>query len=343
MKECKRILHVVSAMNRGGAETMIMNLYRKIDRKIVQFDFLVHSDDKGHFDDEILSLGGRIIRCNSLGSIGPIKYIKEVSNLIKNNGPFHVVHSHTDFQGGFVAIAAKIAGISKRICHSHNTKWLENPTLIHRLQLIVFRQIINIYATGYCACGADAAQFLFNNKNIDLGKVEYLNNGIDVDKFNINQENEYLKLKLDIKKDEIVIGHIGRFYDQKNHEFIIKIAKYMKERDYKFKIFLVGEGPKFKEIFNLVEKNNLSSNVKFLGVREDIPNLMHVFNVFLFPSFFEGLPVVLVEAQASGLPCVISNTITKEVDLGLNLIHYCDLNDDIEIWVDEVIKHKNKK
>lgn len=339
----KRILHVVSAMHRGGAETMIMNLYRNIDRKKVQFDFIVHSDKKGDYDDEIMSLGGRIIKCKSLGSLGPIKYIKELSEIIKQNGPFQAIHSHTDFQGGFVALAAKKANISKRICHSHNTRWVANPNIKHKLQLTLFKEMIDKYATDYCACGVDSASFLFKKSKIDSNKITYLNNAIEVEKFNASIDYDYLRKELNIKNDEMIIGHIGRFYEQKNHRYIVKIGRYLKNNNYKFKILLVGQGPLQQEIREMVNEYNLDENIKFLGVREDIPNLMKLFDVFLFPSFFEGLPVVLVEAQAAGLPCLISDSITKEVDMGVNLLNYLSIKDDIEKWIEEIKLIKDKQ
>lgn len=343
-KSIKRILHVVSAMNRGGAETMLMNIYRKIDRQKIQFDFVVHSNIKGHYDEEIISLGGRIIRCSSLGTLGPVKYIRELSMLISEKGPFHAVHSHTDFQGGFVAMAAKKAGVENRICHSHNTQWLANPKMTHKIQLFIFKEMIDRYSSDYCACGIDSAKFLFKEKRIKKNRIQYLNNAIDIDKFNNNYNSSninYIKSQLNICKDTIVIGHIGRFYEQKNHKFIIKLANKMKQEGYKFKILLVGEGPLLDEIKNEVEKLSLNKYVEFLGVRSDIAELMQLFDVFLFPSFFEGLPVVLVEAQASGLPCIISNTITKEIDFKLNLVKYCDLNENIDTWIEQILNSKS--
>lgn len=343
-KRCKRILHVVSAMNRGGAETMIMNIYRNIDREKIQFDFIVHSDIPGHYDDEIKKMGGRIIKCKSLGTLGPIKYIKELSKIIKQNGPFQAVHSHTDFQGGFVALAAKKANISKRICHSHTTRWVTNQRIKHKLQLILFRDIIDRYATDYCACGFDAANFLFKKSKIHSNKITYLNNGIDIEKFSDLVKIDYLKEELKINNNEIIIGHVGSIYEPKNHKYIVKIGNYLKLNNYEFKILIVGEGPLYQEIKQMVNEYNLNENIKFLGVREDIPNLMKLFDIFLFPSFFEGLPVVLVEAQASGLPCLISDSITKEVDMGLNLLSYLSIQENnIQKWIKEINLIKNKE
>lgn len=332
---CKRILHVVSRMHRGGAETMIMNLYRHIDREKVQFDFIVHSDIPGHYDDEIIKMGGRIIKCNSLGTIGPLKYVSQLSEIIKENGPFHAVHAHTDFQTGFVALAAKKAGIKNRICHSHNTQWQAKPNILHNIMLIIFRELINIYGTDYCACGKDAAKFLFKKNRLD--KVRIINNGIEIEKFLIDDTGD-IRTELNIPKDTLIIGNIARFYEQKNHKFIVELAEEMVIKNINFIILLIGEGPLFNEIKEMIKCKNLEKNIRLLGVREDIPKLMNLFDIFLLPSFYEGLPVVLVEAQASGTPCVISDTITKDVDFGLSMIYYCNLSKSKDEWIDAIYK-----
>lgn len=337
----KRVLHVVSRMQRGGAETMIMNLYRNVDRSKVQFDFIVHSDIVGDYDEEIRNLGGRIIKCNSLGTVGPIKYIRELSRAIKENGPFHVVHAHTDFQTGFVAKAAKNAGIEKRICHSHNTQWKANPNIVHKMMLSIFKILIDLYATDYCACGKDAAKFLFNKNKIDSGKVSLMTNGIDVEKFNI-EASKSTREKLGIDEDTIVIGNIARFYEQKNHKFIVELAEYMKLKNIKVTILLIGEGPLLDDIKNKVKERKLQQYIKFLGVREDIPELMNSFDVFILPSLYEGLPVVLIEAQASGTLCVVSDTITNEVDFGLNIIKYCCLDTHKDNWTKAILENNSE-
>lgn len=338
MKDIKRILHVVSSMNRGGAESMIMNLYRNIDRNKVQFDFIVHTEDRGSFDDEIENLGGRIFRCKSLGTLGPIKYINTIYDTIKNNQNFHAIHIHTDFQGGFVALAAKKAGIKKRICHSHNTRWKANYNLVDKIQLYIFRKLISRYATHYCACGIDASNFLFKTPD----NVKIINNAIEVEKFNKYYDLDDIRKELNIDNDDFIIGHIGRFYEQKNHKHIIDIVKKISELDDKFKVLLVGEGPLLEDVKLYARQLNVEKYINFLGVRTDIPKLMKLFDVFLFPSFFEGLPVVLVEAQSSGLPCVISDTITKEIDFSLGLIEYCNLDGNIDDWIDKINMFKNK-
>lgn len=341
----KRVLHVVSNMHRGGAETMIMNLYRNIDKSKIQFDFVCHSKKKADYDDEIIALGGRIFRTESLGTVGFKKYVKNLKSIIKENGPFQAVHAHTDIQAGVVTLAAKQAGVKVRVCHSHNTKWKEKPNIQDNIQSYLLRNLSKYTSNRYCACGKEAARFFFGQSYLKKNKVKILNNGINIEEFtSVSKERVYItKKQLNIEENILVLGHIGRFYEQKNHKFLVKIANELKNRNIEFKMFLVGDGPLKEEIENEVIKNNLQNNIIFLGIRKDIPVLMKIFNVFLFPSFYEGLPLTLIETQASGLPAIVSDAITKEVDLGLNIINYKSLNDSLDKWIDEIIKLKECK
>lgn len=341
----KRVLHVVSNMHRGGAETMIMNLYRNIDRNKLQFDFVCHSKEKAAYEDEILSLGGRIFKINSLGSSGFRSYAKELREVIQNHGPFQAVHAHTDIQAGIVTLIAKQAKVNIRVCHSHNTKWKENPNTKDNIQSYLLRNLSKVTSNRYCACGEEAAKFFFGESNLNKGKVKIINNGINVDDF-INVPKTIVdetKKELNIEKNVLTLGHIGRFYEQKNHRFLIRIAKELKNKGIKFKMILVGDGPLKKEIEDQVVKDGLENNIHFLGIREDIPVMMKIFDILVFPSFYEGLPVTLIEAQAAGLPILMSDTITKNVNLGFSNISYRKLDEDIQIWIDEIFRLRNNK
>lgn len=340
MLEIKRIIHVVSDMHRGGAETMIMNLYRNIDRSKLQFDFICHyvKDEEGAEDsvadyyDEIEKLGGRIFKIPSLGSSNPVEYINNVKNILENNGPFEAIHVHTNKQAGFVLIAAKLANIEKRIIHSHTIKWDE----LNKYFMKVLKYLINYGANIYCACGKDAAESAFglNKKNVFL-----LNNSIEVEKYSkLNSEEiKNIKKELNINDDRIIIGHVGRFDPSKNHEFILKLAKRLKINGRKFVVLLVGTGPIENEIRNEISKLNLNDEVKMLGVRKDINVLMNLFDVFLLPSLFEGLPLVAIEAQAAGTKCVVSNGVTREIDMGLGLVKHLPIDDySLGLWENEI-------
>jgi glycosyltransferase EpsF len=343
-KETKRILHIVSSMERGGAETLIMNIYRNLDRSKIQFDFISHSTKKGDYEEEIMKLGGRIFKIPSLGQLGPFSYIKELVKIMSANS-FIAVHSHTDFQGGFPALAAKICGIKKRICHSHSTNWHKGNRYLEKVMLKILQSIIKFSATDYCSCSKEAAEFLFGENMLNDGKVSILKNGIDVTQFS--------SLKTNLKKsvfDELglpgnarVLGHVGRFSNSKNHIFILKILKKLVEEDNCFVALLIGEGPLKESIEKEAQRLGILKNIRLLGVREDIPRLMKAFDVFLFPSQFEGFGIVALEAQCAGTPCVISNTVPKTTDMGLGLTSYVSLDKGLDIWCSEVKEALNKE
>ncbi|MDM5303330.1 glycosyltransferase family 1 protein [Bacillus subtilis] len=333
----KRVLHVLSGMNRGGAETMVMNLYRKMDRSKVQFDFLTYRNDPCAFDEEILSLGGRLFYVPSIGQSNPLTFVRNVKHTITENGPFSAVHAHTDFQTGFIALAARLAGVPVRVCHSHNTSWKTGFNWKDRLQLMVFRRLILANATALCACGEDAGKFLFGHSNME--RVHLLPNGIDLDLFAPNvQWADEEKTARGIAADRLIIGHVARFHEVKNHAFLLKLAAHLKERGVRFQLVLAGDGPLREKMEEEARRQNLLSDVLFLGTEDNIHELMRTFDVFVMPSLYEGLPVVLVEAQASGLPCIISDTITEKVDAGLGLVTRLNLSEPIGIWAETIAR-----
>ncbi|MEG7334965.1 glycosyltransferase family 1 protein [Bacillus sp. 0102A] len=333
----KRVLHVLSGMNRGGAETMVMNLYRKMDRSKVQFDFLTYRNDPCAFDEEILSLGGRLFYVPSIGQSNPLTFVRNVRHTITENGPFSAVHAHTDFQTGFIALAARLAGVPVRVCHSHNTSWKTGFNWKDRLQLMVFRRLILANATALCACGEDAGRFLFGPSNME--RVHLLPNGIDLDLFAPNvQWADEEKTARGIAADRLIIGHVARFHEVKNHVFLLKLAAHLKEHGVRFQLVLAGDGPLREKMEEEARRQNLLSDVLFLGTEDNIHELMRTFDVFVMPSLYEGLPVVLVEAQASGLPCIISDTITEKVDVGLGLVTRLNLSEPIGIWAETIAR-----
>ncbi|WP_336183722.1 glycosyltransferase family 1 protein [Bacillus sp. 205(2023)] len=335
----QRVLHVLSGMNRGGAETMVMNLYRKMDRSKVQFDFLTYRNDPCAYDEEILSLGGRLFYVPSIGQSNPLTFVKNIRNTIKENGPFSAVHAHTDFQTGFIALAARLAGVQVRVCHSHNTSWKTGFNWKDRLQLMVFRRLILAYATELCACGEDAGRFLFGRSNMERKRVHLLPNGIDLDLFSpAGQAADDEKKSRGIASDRLIIGHVARFHEVKNHAFLLKLAVHLKKRGVRFQMVLAGDGPLREQMEEEARRLNLLSDVLFLGTEEHIHELMRTFDVFVMPSLYEGLPVVLVEAQASGLPCIISDTITEKVDTGLGLVKRVSLSKPMDIWAETIVR-----
>ncbi|HZH58317.1 MAG TPA: glycosyltransferase family 1 protein [Metabacillus sp.] len=324
-----RVLHVVVNMNRGGAETLIMNLYRNIDRSKIQFDFLTCKE--GVFDQEILNLGGKIHRIPYITDGGHFHYIKNLKQFFKANNHYKIVHSHMDKMSGFVLKSAKKAGIPVRIAHSHNTQ--SEGGFAAKLYKEYAGSNIEKAATHYLACSNLAAKWLFKNK---AKSSKLLKNGIDMEKFTFSKKTrEKIREELGIEKDSLVLGHVGRFNHQKNHAFLIDIFNELKKVESKSYLVLVGDGTLRSDIEEKVKRLRLEEKVKFLGVRSDINRLLQAFDLFIFPSFHEGLPVTLIEAQGSGLPCLISENITHEVDMKMDLVKFLPINNK-NVWVEEI-------
>ncbi|WP_191565577.1 glycosyltransferase family 1 protein [Metabacillus idriensis] len=334
----KRVLQVVSAMNRGGAETLLMNIYRNIDKSKVQFDFISHREEECHYDREIEALGGRIFRVTSLGKDGPISYVKKLIKIIQEQ-EYVAVHAHTDYQCGFPILAAKLSGVKKRIAHSHSNNWGQSNSLKSKITFIALQFLIKKNTNYYCACSIEAGQFLFGRINKEKKQFKILKNGIDVTQFS-NQLDSYasVRYELNIPGDAKILGHVGTFSESKNHDFILEILMEVhKKRKDVYAVF-VGEGPLKKEIELKVKNLQIEAYVKFLGVRTDIPRLMNAFDVFLFPSIFEGFGIVTIEAQSIGTPCIVSDRVTKKTDMGLGLIKYLNLEKDYNKWLNEINK-----
>ncbi|GIN73225.1 putative glycosyltransferase EpsF [Bacillus sp. J14TS2] len=332
-KEPKRILHVVSAMGRGGTESLIMNIYRNIDHANIQFDFITHR--QADYDEEIRSLGGELFYIPSLGEIGPIKYIRKLRDIMSHH-PYIAIHAHTDYQSGIPAFAAKICGIKKRICHSHSNNWPKQGVLKEKLMLKILQLFIKFFATNLCSCSEEAAAFLFGPRNHN--KVKILKNGINLCEY-INKDgwNRKSVLKeLNLADDAVLLGHVGRFSESKNHLFLLKVLKTLVEEDDRFVAVLVGDGPLRASIEEEAQRQGMVERIRFLGVRADIPRLMNAFDAFFFPSSFEGFGIVMIEAQSAGTPCIASASVPKETDMGLGLVKYISLHESIEIWTKEI-------
>lgn len=306
-----RIAQVIGKWVGGGVESVVMNYYRHIDRSKIQFDFICDEDSTNIPYDEIKSLGGQIILIPPYQKI--FRYHKELKNILKE-GNYKIVHSHINTLSVFSLWAAKAAGVPVRIAHSHSTS---NPKEFKKNIIKQFLRLFSKhFATDYMCCSELAGRWLFGNKVYDKGKVYLLNNAIELDKFAYNEEiRKELRNELKIHDNTLVIGHIGRFVEQKNHTFLIDIFNEIHKKNKNSVLILVGQGPLMLDIEKKVKELNLDENVMFLGQRKDAFKLYQVFDVFILPSLYEGLPVVAVEAQASGLYCVLSNKMTKETKL----------------------------
>lgn len=330
-----RVLHAVVNMNHGGAETLIMNLYRNINREKVQFDFLTCK--AGLFDKEIEAMGGKIYRIPYLTEAGHFGYLQALNTFFTEHKTYKIIHSHMDKMSGFVIRAAKKAGIPVRIAHSHNTQ--SEGHLFIKMYKWYAGTFIRPNATHLYACSQAAAEWMFIS---EAKQTFILNNGIEIDKFKYsNIKGSLLRDAFNITEEAFVLGHVGRFHEQKNHKFIINLFYILNKEMENLHLVFVGDGPSRKEMERKVKELKLDKKIKFLGVRDDISDLLQMFDLFIFPSFFEGLPVTLVEAQASGLPCIISDSITEEVDMNLGLIHRLSISDK-DLWIRKVKELKKE-
>lgn len=323
-----KVLHVVGRMGIGGQETMIMNIYRNIDRSKLQFDFLVHTTEKNFYDDEILKMGG-VIHNVVRKSENPFKNILQTYRVIKK-GNYKAVHIHTS--SSILAInlfLAMLAGVKIRIAHSHSTT--TKGSFIHKL-LIPF---LNIVTTQKFACSIDAGQWLFGKKSCK--RLIVVNNGVDSRLYSFKYEKSIeMKESLGIA-DKFVLLHVGRFETVKNHTFLIDIFEEVLRINPNAILLLVGGGKLVKNIQDKINNNNLGEKVKILGVRNDISDIMQASDVFVMPSINEGLPLSLIEAQSSGLPCLISDSITKETKI-TGLLTFISLIESPEIWARAIIQ-----
>ena len=338
----KKILHVTGAMNIGGTETMLVNLYRKINKDI-QFDFISYSEEEAYYDKEIIELGGEIIRLKPPNEVGFIGAIKDIKRVIKENGPYDVVHTHMMFNCGLAMIAAYLSGVKVRVSHAHTTAD-EGIGFIRKVYITLMRNFINLFSTDFLACSNSAGKYLFGNKITNNKRYKVLPNYIDYDSFINCNDKTSIRKELGMNNDDIVLCHIGRFINAKNHEFLIKIANEMIKKNDNVKLILVGDGDLKKHIESKVKSLGIEKNVYFTGIRKDIANILNNVDLFILPSIYEGLGLVLLEAQASSVPCLVSEAIQPEVDLGIGLVKRLSLSYKVSIWEEEANKliKKNK-
>lgn len=321
-----RVLHVVTYMGLGGLETMLMNYYRKIDREKIQFDFLVHRNESAYYDNEIANLGGKIHRVPRLNPFSKA-YKDSLKSFFKSHPEYKIVHVHQDCLSGIILKVAKECGIPVRIAHSHSSSQDKNFKYIIKL---IYKGLIPKYATHLFACGKKAGDWMFTGAKFDV-----LNNAIEAKKYTFSQEKRnQMRTALNISADKFVIGHVGRFSKPKNHSFLIKIfAEILKETD--ALLLLVGDGHYRPNIEAQAKQLGIYNKIFFLGNSTDVCDIMQAMDIFVFPSIYEGLGIVAIEAQAAGLPCVISNEVPTEAIL-TDSVCQLPLNVPLKLWAQKI-------
>jgi hypothetical protein len=324
-----RILHIVQRMEAGGTQSFLMNLYRNIDRSKVQFDFLVEYEEKEFYDDEIISLGGKIYYTNFRKTLNLIKFRRTMSDILKEHPEYKIVHIHATAIGKICTDVARKCGVKTIIAHTHNNSAVKDWKYYPK---ILLRKLYTNGPTDFFACSEDAGRYTFKNK-----KFTVIYNAIDIDKFLFNQEvRENFRKELNIE-DKFVIGNIGRLHEQKNQSFLIDIFYEIQKNKDNAILLIIGKGPLENELKEKVSNLGINNKVYFLGNRKDVERIYQGMDVFVLPSLFEGLGIVAVEAQVSGLPVVASTGVAKEANI-TNNIQNIDLNDSIDTWKEAICK-----
>lgn len=328
-----RILHVVTHMNRGGLETMLMNYYRNIDRTKIQFDFLTHREYDGDYGEEIKSLGGKIYHLPVLNPLS-IKYRSALDHFFYEHKEYQIIHVHQDCMSSVILRSAWKHGVQIRIAHSHSSSQDKN---LKYLLKMYYRKKIPKYATELFSCSIEAGIWMFGNR-----KIQVLNNAIDSEKYIFRQEiRNKIRKSFDIHENEILVGHVGRFCYPKNHLFLLDIFNVIQKK-ISAKLILVGDGELRNKIEEKVIKYGLERKVILTGIRSDVADLMQAMDVFIFPSHYEGLPVTLIEAQAAGLACLISDKVPIESKI-TDLVHQIELDKPAGVWADMAIRLSHSK
>lgn len=329
-----RVAQVIGATGCGGIESVIMNYYRHIDRTKVQFDLFVNETSKIVTEDEVAALGGRTILTPKI-TRHPFRYIKFMTDRFQR-GQYDIVHVNINALSVFPLLAAKRAGIPVRVLHNHSTWGRHEP--LRNLVKFFLRPFARRYATDYAACSQRAAVWMYGKRKVKAGKVTVFNNAIDPSRFAFRPETRTKIREENGWGEDFIIGHIGRFMKQKNHEFLVKIFAEVVKREPRARLVLVGDGELKQKVMRQVDRLGLAGRVSFVGTVANPEDYYMAFDAFVLPSRYEGLPVVGVEAQASGLPCFFSDKVTREVLLtpGAKMLPL----DSPAHWAEEILEHR---
>ncbi len=328
-----RVLHSVSNMARAGVESFIMNYYRHMDRGQIQFDFLANKREPGAFEPEIERLGGHVYRSPGFNPLKFPKYVAFLRKLFADNPDMRLIHVHNGALGEYALIAGRIIGLRHCLYHAHSTKI---PNGKGRAVKFVLKPFIQYTATDLLACGDESARFYYGDRNVDSGRCAFVHNAIIPEKFAYNKETRDRMRAQSGLREGVVIGHVGRFTETKNHGRILKIFDEVKKRLPDAQLLLVGTGENEQMIKDAVAALPYARDVVFTGDVGNVHEWYQAMDIFLMPSKWEGLPVVGIEAQAAGLPCFFSAVITRETAV-TDLASFVSLDESDEVWADAIV------
>lgn len=327
-----RVAQIIGKLSAGGVESVIYNYYRHIDRAKFQFDFYIDADSTILPNQKLIDMGARYFTIPPYQRLP--QYISELTRLFRKNR-YQIVHSNMNTLAVFSLFAAWRAGVPIRICHNHSTAGKGETA--KNIMKYVLRPFAKVFATDYCACSEYAGKWLFGKRAMTRGMVKILNNAIELEKFRFRpnvRDDVRKELGLDSK---FVVGHVGRFCVQKNHDFLLDIFAQICRQNGNAVLLLVGDGELLDTAKSKTVQLGLEDAVRFLGIRNDVARLYQAMDIFVLPSRYEGLPVVGVEAQAAGLPCIVSDCMTKETAVTEN-VAFLPLSAGPEVWAEKILE-----
>jgi glycosyltransferase involved in cell wall biosynthesis len=330
-----RVLQVVGGLDRAGTETWLRNVLRRSDRSQCEMHFLVHEQRAYSYSDEVKDLGGSVIVCGGAGR--PSLYFRNVIKVLRRHGPYDVVHAHLQHSNGVSLLAAQLCGVPVRISHSHNTESVQDRRFPRIIYTALMRQMIAACATQRLAASAAAAEALYGPEWARDPQCSVIFCGIDLDVFKAPAHPELVRRELGLPADAVVLGHVGRFVEQKNHTFLIDVASEAVARNPRVRLLLVGEGEARAAIEHKVNRLGLARHVLFAGSRSDAPRICGAMDVFIFPSLWEGLGLVGLEAQAAGVPVVASEHVPRELSAVPGLVQVLSLNAGPGAWAEAAL------
>lgn len=340
MAKTIKILYVCGGvLDRGGITSYLMNYYRVFDKNILKIDFLVQGDGRNLYENEIIENDGQIIKIKNKSRNFINNIFGMYTCMIKGN--YDIVHAHADAANGLILMIAKFAGIKIRISHSHSTNFYTSNK-IKAFFNILQKKMIKLFANELWGCSKLSCEWLYGKNS----RSTVIHNAIDIEKFRFNiEKRKFIRKKLQVDDNTLLIGQIGHISYIKNQLFTLKISQILNNitRNFDFKIIIIGSGSDLYKLEKYTIDNKIENKVVFFGERDDIDSLMQGLDIMLLPSIFEGFPVTLVEAQASGLNCLVSSNVSDEVDIGCNLVDFMSIDEEnIMEWVNYIVKFKDK-
>jgi glycosyltransferase involved in cell wall biosynthesis len=334
-----RVLQILGVVAGGGVESVILNYYKHIDRNKVQFDFVVHEDSPIDITVLVNSMGGKVFKVTSYKK-NILAFTSEIYHIIKSN-KYQIVHSNMNTLSFFSLFASWIAGTPIRILHNHSTS-VPSETKRNLLKMIL-RPFSKFFANRYFACSELAGRWMYGDAAFDNHQVTIINNAIEFWKYKYDvTKRQQLRQKLNIADTDFVVGNVGRMVYQKNPLYLIEVFAQLQQKVPNSKLLLIGDGSLRNQMHSLIEEKKITDKVIDLGLRTDVDELYNVMDAFCFPTRYEGLGMVIVEAQANGLPIVMSPAVPQEAVLISDLVAEESIKpDNVKHWVADLKKIQN--